>query len=109
MLLCAIAAAVIVGTYVRLWLLGNQGINSDEATVGLMAHQIVRGHFSTFYWGRDYGSGEPYLVAAGFGVFGQSAFMLNFTPALLAAAAASSSGASASDSSRPGVPRPAPP
>jgi hypothetical protein len=87
-LLCAIAAAVIVGTYVRLWLLGDQGINSDEATVGLMAHQIVRGHFSTFYWGQSYGGGEPYLVAASFGVFGQSAFMLNVTPALLAAAAA---------------------
>jgi hypothetical protein len=82
------AAAVLVGTYVRLWLLGNQGINSDEATVGLMAHQIVRGHFSTFYWGQSYGGGEPYLVAATFGVFGQSAFMLNFTPALLAVAAA---------------------
>jgi 4-amino-4-deoxy-L-arabinose transferase-like glycosyltransferase len=87
-LLCAIAAAVIVGTYVRLWLLGNQGINSDEATVGLMAHQIVRGHFSTFYWGQSYGGGEPYIVAAAFGVFGQSAFMLNFAPALLAVAAA---------------------
>jgi 4-amino-4-deoxy-L-arabinose transferase-like glycosyltransferase len=87
-LLCAIAAAVVVGTYVRLWLLGNQGINSDEATVGLMAHQILHGHFSTFYWGQSYGSGEPYFVAATFALFGQSAFTLNLAPALLAAAAA---------------------
>ena len=87
-LLCAMAAAIVVGAYVRLWLLGNQGINSDEATVGLMAHQILHGHFSTFYWGQSYGSGEPYFVAATFAVLGQSAFTLNFAPALLAVAAA---------------------
>ena len=53
-----------------------------------MAHQILRGHPSAFYWGQSYGSGEPYVVAALFAVAGQSALTLNLTPAILAVVAA---------------------
>jgi Dolichyl-phosphate-mannose-protein mannosyltransferase len=83
-----LVAAVLVGVFVRIWILGNQPINGDEATPGLMAHQILRGHPSAFYWGQDYGSGEPYVVALLFAIAGQSAFTLNLTPALLSVAAA---------------------
>lgn len=83
-----VIVAVGIGVFVRFWILGNQPINGDEATPGLMAHQIIRGHPSAFYWGQDYGSGEPYVVALLFAVAGQSPFTLNLTPALLAVAAA---------------------
>ncbi len=53
-----------------------------------MAHQILRGHPSAFYWGQNYGSGEPYVVAALFAVAGQSPLTLNLTPAILAVVAA---------------------
>jgi hypothetical protein len=53
-----------------------------------MAHEILHGHFSAFYWGQNYGGGEPYVVAAIFGLFGQSTFTLGLTPVLLAGVAA---------------------
>ncbi len=72
------------GVLLRLWLLGNAPMNSDEATAGLVAHQILHGHTYAFYWGQTYGGVEPYVLALNFLVFGQSPFMLNATPALLA-------------------------
>ncbi len=45
-------------------------MNSDEAVVGLMARAIIHGNFSAFYWGQNYGGGEPYLVALFFAIFG---------------------------------------
>jgi hypothetical protein len=71
----------------RLWLLWHRTINSDEAVVGLMARDILHGHFSAFYWGQDYGGVEPYVTAALFGVFGESDVTLNLAPAVLSAAA----------------------
>ena len=59
-------------------------MNVDEATAGLVAHEIAHGHPYAFYWGQSYGGAETYVVALGFLIFGQSAFMLNATPALLA-------------------------
>jgi hypothetical protein len=53
-----------------------------------MAHEILRGHLFTFYWGQNYGGGEPYLVAALFALFGQSRLVLGLTPILLDAIAA---------------------
>jgi hypothetical protein len=70
----------------RLFLLWHKSINSDEAVVGLMARDILHGHFSAFYWGQDYGGVEPYVTAALFGVFGQNDVTLNLAPALLSAA-----------------------
>jgi len=72
---------------VRLWLLGNATINSDEATAGLMAHFILRGHPTAIFWGQNYGGVEPFAVAGMFAAFGQSPLALNATPALLAAGA----------------------
>ena len=81
-----VATIVVVGLAalaLRLWFLGNAPINSDEATVGLMAHQILHGHTSAFYWGQGYGGVEPYAVAALMAVFGQSPLTLTATPVLL--------------------------
>ena len=77
-------AVFLVGLLVRLWILGNAPMNSDEATAGLVAHQILHGHTYAFYWGQDYGGVETYLLALNFAVFGQSPFVLDVTPALLA-------------------------
>ena len=75
-----------LGLLLRLWLLWHRSINSDEAVVGLMARDILHGHFSAFYWGQDYGGVEPYVTAALFGVFGQTDVTLNLAPAVLSAA-----------------------
>jgi hypothetical protein len=53
-----------------------------------MAHQILHGHFSAFYWGQDYGGGEPYITALFLGIFGQRGLTLEFTPILLSGMAA---------------------
>ncbi len=84
----ALAVGLVVvgvgGFLLRLWLLGNAPMNSDEATAGLVAHQVLQGHTSAFFWGQGYGGVEPYLLAVAFSLFGQSAFVLNATPAFLA-------------------------
>ena len=84
----AVGLVVALGLFLRLWILGRAPVNSDQAVVGLMAHEILRGHLFTFYWGQNYGGGEPYLVAALFALFGQSRFVLGLTPILLDAIAA---------------------
>jgi hypothetical protein len=75
------------GALLRLWMLGHANMNSDEAIVGLMAHQIVHGHTTTFYWGQDYGGVEPYFVAL-MQVFGSSPLVVNLSASVLALAAA---------------------
>lgn len=85
--LVVLVLAIALGTYLRLWMLGNLGITSDEAVVGLAAHQILHGHFTTFYWGQSYGGVEPYAVALLFLVFGTHAWVINATAALLFAVA----------------------
>jgi hypothetical protein len=77
-----------LGTAIRLWYLFHDALNSDEASVGLAAQHILNGHFNAFYPGQLYGGVEPYLTAALFGVFGQSALMVKLTPVLLSAVAA---------------------
>ncbi len=82
--LALVASLLIVGgVALRLWLLGNAPMNSDEATVGLIADEILHGHTYAFAWGQQYGGVEPYVLAAAFSVFGQSPFVLNATPAVL--------------------------
>lgn len=78
----------LLGLSLRLWALSRHSFNADEAVVGVMARGILHGHFSAFYWGQSYGGGEPYVVAAVFALFGQSAFTLGLTPVLLDAVAA---------------------
>jgi hypothetical protein len=58
-------------------------MTSSTEIPGLMAHEILRGHFFAFYWGQNYGGAEPYVVAAVFALFGQSSFTLGLTPVLL--------------------------
>ena len=55
--------AFVFGALERIWLLVHVPLFSDEAVVGLMARQINHGHFTTFFWGQQYGGVEPYLVA----------------------------------------------
>lgn len=81
-------AAFLVGIAERAWYVFHRPVDSDEAIVGLMAQQILHGHFSAFYWGQSYGGGEPYLVAVVFGIFGSSAWALEAVPMLLSLAAA---------------------
>ncbi len=87
-LLVAVLACLAVALFLRVWLLGHAGLNSDEAVVGLNALQIRHGHFSAFVWSQTYGGVEPYVVALMFGVFGSSPLVLNTTPVLLAVVAA---------------------
>ena len=77
------AFLVALGLFLRIWALGRTPINSDQAVVGLMAGEILHGHFFVFYWGQHYGGGEPYVVAALFALFGQSRLVLGLAPVLL--------------------------
>ena len=86
-LVAGIAVVVIAGLLVRVWAVGRQPVNGDVAIVGLMAHEILRGHFFAFYWGQRYGGGEPYVVAVLFAIFGQSTMTLGMVPVLLDAVA----------------------
>ena len=84
----AVLLSAISGLLLRLWILGNAPLNSDEATAGLVAHYALHGHTSALYWGQNYGGLEPYAAAALFVVVGQSPLALNVTPSLLALVAA---------------------
>jgi hypothetical protein len=42
--------ALLLGLLLKLYALGRGTINSDEAVVGLMAREILHGHFFAFYW-----------------------------------------------------------
>jgi predicted membrane-bound mannosyltransferase len=54
--------------------------NSDEATMGLMARDILyHGKFVVMYYGQDYmGTLQAYLSALFFNVFGPTVFTLRF-------------------------------
>jgi hypothetical protein len=84
----ALVVAALLGAYLRVWIVAHAPINSDEAVVGLMARNILHGHFSAFFWGQSYGGVEPYVVAPAFALFGQSPLVLNLTPVVLCGAAA---------------------
>jgi hypothetical protein len=81
-----VALGLLLGLALRIYALGRATINSDEAVVGLMAHEILHGHFFAFYWQQNYGGTEAYAVAAVFALFGSSPFTLGLTPVLLCAA-----------------------
>jgi 4-amino-4-deoxy-L-arabinose transferase-like glycosyltransferase len=83
-----VAAAIACGLLLRVWALGRSPVTSDQAVVGLMAREILRGHLPVFYWGQDYGGGEPYVVAALFAALGQSRLVLGLAPLLLDGVAA---------------------
>jgi len=77
---------VVAGAALRVWILGHDAMNSDEAIVGLVAQGILHGRMTAFVWSQPYGGVEPYAVAAVFGLFGASPFTLNLTPVLVAVA-----------------------
>ena len=77
-----------VGIFARAWFLAHVPISSDAAVAGLIAGNILHGHFQAFYWGQNYGGVEPYLIAFVFAAFGRSAFSLGLTPVLLTAGSA---------------------
>lgn len=81
-----VALGLLLGLGLRFYALGRVTINSDEAVVGLMAHEILRGHFFAFDWQQNYGGTEAYAVVAVFALFGSSPFTLGLTPVLLCAA-----------------------
>lgn len=86
-----VAAGVLVvaiGLFLRLWAVGRQPVNADQAVVALMARGILRGHFYAFYWGQNYGGGEPYVVAVLFAMLGRSFYVLGLAPVLLDVVAA---------------------
>jgi hypothetical protein len=82
------AVAVVAGAAMRVWYLCHRPVTSDETIAGLMARQILHGHFWAFYWGQSYGGVEPYVMSGAFAVFGSSVWVLRAVPVLLAAAAA---------------------
>jgi len=84
-LTAVVVVALVLGLLLRLYALGRGTINSDQAVVGLMAREILHGHFFAFYWGQNYGGPEAYVVAAVFAAFGSSAFTLGLTAVLLCA------------------------
>src|SRR5258708_39797891 len=70
----------------RLWLLARDvpTLNSDEATVGLMALHVLRGEWTVFYWGQPYmGSLEAILAAPAIALFGSTSLGLHLAPLVL--------------------------
>ena len=70
----------------KTWLLLSNAIpfNSDEAIVALMARHILAGERPIFFYGQAYmGSLDGYLVAAGFGVFGQEVWVIRLIQLIL--------------------------
>jgi hypothetical protein len=80
----AISALGIItaGFVIRLVLIAHAwpNLNSDEATMGLMAkHILTRGEHPIFFYGQNYmGSIEAYLAAGSYLIFGYSVFALKF-------------------------------
>jgi 4-amino-4-deoxy-L-arabinose transferase-like glycosyltransferase len=77
------AAAIVIGLVVRIVLLNRYYLipDGDQSVLGLMARHVLQGERPVFYWGQSYtGSGEAYVTAALFRVFGQSNFLLHLAP-----------------------------
>lgn len=83
-----IVAGVAYGVFVRLWLLFHVTISSDEANAGMLAEQILHGHFQAFYPGQVYGGAEFYALAVVVAIGGHNSFSLHLEPILFSAAAA---------------------
>ncbi len=80
------AGLVCLALVLRLAVLANAEwtIDGDEAVVGVMAQDILRGARPVFFYGQVYlGSLEAYLVAPLFALFGVSSVVLKAAPMLL--------------------------
>lgn len=79
-------AMLLLGGILRLWMLSHDvpTLNSDEATVGLMALHLLHGQWTTFYWGQEYmGSLEAVLAAPWLMLFGTTAIALRMATLLV--------------------------
>jgi 4-amino-4-deoxy-L-arabinose transferase-like glycosyltransferase len=77
---------LLAGAAVRLWMLahGVPALDSDEATIGLMALHMQHGELAVFMWGQQYmGSLEAILIAPFLWLFGASPVTLRLAPMLL--------------------------
>ena len=82
----ALAAILLAGLALRLWLLAHDTptLDSDEATVGLMGLHLLRGEWTPFYWGQAYmGSLEAALVAPFLWLLGPTPLALRLAPLLV--------------------------
>ncbi len=81
-----LTAVLVLGLAVRWWLLQRAYLipDADQTIVSLMARHIEAGEHPVFYWGQPYtGSGEAYILAGIFRLFGEN----NLFPHLLPLAA----------------------
>ncbi|HVA89947.1 MAG TPA: hypothetical protein VNL71_08885, partial [Chloroflexota bacterium] len=80
----ALLTAVLVGGMaVRWWLLQRAYLipDADQTIVSLMARHIEAGEHPVFYWGQPYtGSGEAYVLAGLFRVFGEHDLLPHLIP-----------------------------
>jgi 4-amino-4-deoxy-L-arabinose transferase-like glycosyltransferase len=86
----ALALILAGGAALRLWLLarGLPTLDSDEATIGLMALHLRHGEWSVFFWGQSYmGSLEAVVAAPFVWLLGPSASALRLAPLLMGLAA----------------------
>ncbi len=61
-----IVVVALAGIAMRVWVLHTDAgvLDSDEGVPGLMARHFLDGHFSTFYWGQQYGGSLEVLLDA---------------------------------------------
>jgi hypothetical protein len=81
-----LTAVLVLGLAVRWWFLQRAYLipDADQTIVSLMARHIEAGEHPVFYWGQPYtGSGEAYILAGMFRLFGEN----NLLPHLLPLAA----------------------
>jgi Dolichyl-phosphate-mannose-protein mannosyltransferase len=83
-----LGAGLAYGIFIRLWFLFHLTISSDEANAGMLAEQILHGHFHAFYPGQVYGGAEFYALAVVVGIGGHNSFSLHLEPILFSVAAA---------------------
>jgi 4-amino-4-deoxy-L-arabinose transferase-like glycosyltransferase len=87
-----VVAGVAAGIGLRAWVLSSTrlgSLDSDEAVWGLMARHLLDGHWSTFFWGQNYGGSQEAILTAGlFGITGSGTLELKLVPTALYALAA---------------------
>lgn len=87
----AVAALVVAGIALRVWTLASPlgEADADEAVVGLMAADMLDGHFEAFFWDQEYGGVHEAVVVAGLlGLGLPEVAAVKLTPMLFFAAAA---------------------
>ncbi|MGH2408905.1 MAG: hypothetical protein ACRDGS_00915, partial [Chloroflexota bacterium] len=78
-----LGAVLVVGFAVRWWLLWRAYLipDADQTIVSLMARHIAMGDRPLFYWGQPYtGSGDAYILAVLFRIFGEQELLPHLTP-----------------------------